>query len=163
MKTILPQHISPVIALLLILIFVASLPRLKAQDDRFGPNAGKPTPAAPAREGDITFGLYNGRAWNQWDHSMKVGYLLGYGDHWKTTKIPSPEKEFPDLTNGKIEKALDRFYATPENGNITIRSALFLVAARVLGTSEDEIAKQTEFLRKISACGPGFGQLPCSK
>jgi hypothetical protein len=70
---------------------------------------------------------------------IKLGYLLGCADRLllstavdaiKTGK-PLPSRTdlvgIPDLTNGETRKALDTFFATPENLNIPILTALSII------------------------------------
>jgi hypothetical protein len=105
-----------------------------------------------------SLGLWNGRAWLSWDTHMRLGYLFGYRDHLRvTTDALKTAKDWedettwwPNLTYGQTAKALDTFYAVPENGNIPIRGALHIVAERVLGKWEGEVEKDIERLRKIA-------------
>jgi len=47
----------------------------------------------------------------------------------------------------EISDALDRFYAVPENGPISIGNALTIIAQRASGKSEAEIEHSTAVLR----------------
>ena len=105
----------------------------------------------------FTHGLYNGRAWNGWDHSMRVGFVMGYGNHWEATfDAVSTVTQWGDettmwpstLTYGEIVKRLDAFFATPENANIDLRSALFVLARKAGGEPEEALRGLIEFERK---------------
>jgi hypothetical protein len=105
-----------------------------------------------------TDNMANGRAWVAWSETFKLGYVSGYSDHWTGTALAlekvkdwENEKEaWPRLTNGEVVTALDEFFKTPENRNLAIRYALFIIAQKVQGAPSERLQKMTEHLRGIS-------------
>jgi hypothetical protein len=95
----------------------------------------------------------NGITWKSWSSPMRLGYVIGYLDgvpngivgFGKLTDNPidvdpldkiagalCPEA----LTNTEVVKALDRFYQDPLNAQVTIVSAMIIIATQDHGLDE---------------------------
>ncbi len=115
-----------------------------------------------------TNGLANGRLWKSVNTaSEKKGFLVGYlngvtysavsalgGSQPITTATADSidhftKQLFPSsLTLDEISTSLDRFYNPPENGPITIASALEVISARASGADESVVQKMISDLLK---------------
>ena len=103
-----------------------------------------------------TGGILNGRAWSEWSHDVKLGYITGYQEHWEAAYDTLDERsEFgrevfavPLLTIPEIVHGLDAFYAEPTNARINIRVALRILSAKATGASGAEVQEMTDQARR---------------
>jgi hypothetical protein len=102
-----------------------------------------------------TDGYFNGRFWGTMERGQKSGYIQGFGDGVNAMFNASPDSSaakakirdmlLPSgMTYGETVKAIDAFYATPENGRIAIINAMVYVVAKAAGTSAQDLEKWTE-------------------
>lgn len=100
----------------------------------------------------LTWGVANGRYWNQLLPVQKVHYVQGFMDGVAMAQsidsaVNAPKSIPYGLTNGEIIKSLDRFFDTPENVQIPISLALFICRQRLDGVAEAEVQKHILGLR----------------
>ena len=110
-----------------------------------------------------TYGFDNGRAWQSWSETFRLGYVDGYieGTNAVVTiqKIDRADREhfvLPRLWPAgmrivEIVHALDRFYDNPLNLRIAITSALSVVTLEAKGGSKDSADTYTRDLRSTAA------------
>jgi len=101
-----------------------------------------------------TAGYDNGRFWVAMVEAQKVGYVQGYYQGVTAGLSACPDalaaKKMQDaittqtLTRNEVVKAIDAFYATPENGPILVINAMIYVAMKAAGSSAQELEKWTE-------------------
>ena len=121
---------------------------------------------ASGQNAATTSGLANGRLWKSVSTtSEKKGFLVGYlngilygtisafGDVQSSVATNSANRLkkqlFPTtLTLDEVSASLDRFYAAPENGPITIASALEVISFRASGADEAAVQKMISDLLK---------------
>jgi hypothetical protein len=102
-----------------------------------------------------TDGHYNGRFWLLMGEGQKNSYVEGYYEGVSAAAL-SPCSDVvaakktqdalttPTLTRREVVKALDAFYATPENGPILIINAMIYVGMKASGSSAQNLEKWTE-------------------
>jgi len=106
-----------------------------------------------------TNGTANGRFWNDLAPNQKSAYLNGLWDGLAQAKgflnAANVESLYPlGLTNGEIDKALDRFYDTPENIQVPIGWALVICRQRLQGVDESEVQKHILTFRQYAVIAP---------
>jgi len=121
------------------------------------------TPGGPTqRETWQTGTLMNGRFWKTLDDGEKLAFVVGYANaidfvSYKATSTFPDYRSFngkfwpSSLIYGEVKSALDRFYETPENGQIAVAPALQVVAARSTGTDEEAVQKLIVALRAAAS------------
>lgn len=113
--------------------------------------------AAPVK----TLGLVNGRFWLALSHhDGRAGYLIGFHEAitsaFGVTLDPHASSMFfsSNMTFAEIEKAVDRFYESPEYLPIPIMAALRIVSMKASGAPQAEIDAELDINRKLSASPP---------
>jgi hypothetical protein len=108
---------------------------------------------------DNTTGQLNGRYWRVISKAEKWTFVEGYRDGITlvlakvyNSSYESFKKAYeifiPLLTAEEIASSLDRIYETPENRPIAIVNAMKAVCSRASGTTESEVQKEIEDLRR---------------
>jgi len=94
----------------------------------------------------LTWGVANGRYWNQLLPVQKVHYVQGFMDGVAMAQsidsaVNAPKSIPYGLTNGEIIKSLDRFFDTPENGprQVTAHCAIAVVTFGDLADSSTSL------------------------
>lgn len=119
------------------------------------------TPAFAGKDPDRTFGVMNGRAWNQMADDTKIGYVSALFDGLRFILIIK-EEQTPlldtainrfkvDFTHGQIIGQITKIYGEPANLNIPVPFAPELGVARLKGEPEASIEKRLDYLRKNTA------------
>jgi hypothetical protein len=102
--------------------------------------------------------LSNGRAWGIFADAEKKIYLLGLSEG-----IVSMLGVFPDtgdylkeqvpqsLSIIEVSKALDRFYADPENIPIPVIRAMHIVALKTMGLEPDRLEREVALERRLAS------------
>jgi hypothetical protein len=99
-----------------------------------------------------TSGSLNGRAWNVFPESNKISYITGASEVLKVLDQKDFLEYFPwTLRAGEFVKAIDRFYAVPENLPIEIVFALKIVTMTANGEDPAVIEKSTAYLRRAAS------------
>jgi hypothetical protein len=113
----------------------------------------------------FTCTLLNGRLWLKAGELPKSTYLAGFRDalfrvDHSADRTPSPKdmaERWPiGRTNGEMSKALDQFYAEPENSLIPIGKSVGIATMRFNGVEHAEIESYTELLRRVSVGCPEY-------
>ena len=106
-------------------------------------------------------GYHNGRFWNSLDLSFRTFYLVGYFDGFDKAllellsqdtqrKILAIESvNVPNVQQGQIIAALNRFYGDPENLNIPLWRAIRIAGLRFAARSEREVAAEVATARAV--------------
>ena len=101
--------------------------------------------------------LSNGRAWGIFADAEKKSYLLGLSEG-----IVSMLGVFPDtgdylkeqvpqsLSIIEVSKALDRFYAEPENLPVPVIRAMHIVALKTMGLEPDRLEREVALERRLA-------------
>lgn len=119
------------------------------------------SPAFAGKNPDRTFGVMNGRAWNQMADGMKIGYVSALFDGLRFILIIK-EEQTPlldtainrfkvDFTHGQIIGQITKIYEDPANLTIPVPFAAELGVARLKGEPEAVIEKRLDYLRKNTA------------
>ena len=110
-------------------------------------------PCDSQRAPDKTLGLLNGRWWKEATVEVKVGFVVGYSQHWTATPFCENDsvwfKAVPSY--GEVVDGINAFYNEPANGSIPIHGAWKIIALKFNGTSGAEIQRETEFARQGSS------------
>ncbi|MHB0972446.1 MAG: hypothetical protein ACYC7A_22440 [Thermoanaerobaculia bacterium] len=119
------------------------------------------TPAFAGKDPERTFGIMNGRSWNQMADDTKIGYVAALIDGLKfiliikeepTPLLDSAINRFKvDFTHGQIIGQITKIYRDPANLNIPLPFAAEIGVARLKGESEAVIEKRLDYLRKNTA------------
>jgi hypothetical protein len=100
----------------------------------------------------------DGRFWRSSPSEMRIGFLIGYvaGLTNGLANFTSDEKDiqnrvraaWPDLTNGEIEEAVNRFYDPPENRPFLISVAIQVITMKSKGMAQSHIDSFLNALRQ---------------
>ena len=100
-----------------------------------------------------TDGFLNCLYWNAIENpSMRVGIVMGHAELWDLAQRAMPG--LPPLKGrsyGEMMNGITAVCSLPENGQLTIREALTLFAAKAAGETESEIESRAANFRKAHA------------
>jgi hypothetical protein len=105
--------------------------------------------------GRATENRQDGHWWKTQGEEFRLGYVTGYVGALNTVSniLDRGGKEYPgfhfgNYTLGQIHDELQRFYSDPSNQHIQVPGAITWVKNKIEGTSQEDLQKQLEFLRR---------------